>query len=80
MVTGSRSTGTLLIAPLTIAGCSDAAGPSGVTVDGLRIEFTVAPSSIERQETLIASLRLDNLQDEPVEVVSSCTTLASLGP
>ena len=69
-------TGLLAAALLVSGGCSDGVGPNEIVANGLRIEIDVAPSSVERQETLVATLRLENLQDEPVEMTSSCTSLA----
>lgn len=65
-----------LMTLLMIGGCSNGIGPEDVISNGLRLQLDVTPSSIERQETLIATLRLENLQDEPVEMTSSCTSLA----
>lgn len=76
MMTGARCTGLLAAALLVAGGCSDGVGPDEVLANGLRIEIDVNSSSIERQATLIATLRLENLQDEPVEMTSSCTSLA----
>ncbi len=64
-------------AVLLLGSCSsDVLAPSVLVVDGLRLEFGVSPSSIERQETLVATLEVENLRDEGVELISSCTALA----
>lgn len=45
-------------------------------MDGLRLELSISPALIERQETLVATLHVENLQNESVELISSCTALS----
>lgn len=64
-------------AVLLLAGCSsEVLAPSTLVVDGLRLELGISPSSIERQEKVVATLEVENLRDEEVELISSCTALA----
>lgn len=67
----------LLAGIFLVGGCSsEPVGPSQVIHQDLRIQVEISPASIERQEVLVARLELENLTDEPVELVSGCSTLA----
>ena len=60
---------------LLVACSSEVIGPSQVTLDGLRLDLELNRASVERQESLVATVRIENLNEQPVELVSSCTAL-----
>lgn len=65
------------VAAMVLAACSaDVSGPGEVVTDDLRIALVVAPTAIERQEALTATLSLENRTTAPLELTSSCTALA----
>lgn len=65
-----------LSAPILSACSGDPFGPAEAQVDDLRLEWTLSTNSIERQEGLVATLRIRNMGAEAVQLWSPCTALA----